>query len=796
MDIDQGGLYVGNVAGSEPGASPLLVDSSDLTTHGVIVGMTGSGKTGLGMAFLEEALLDGIPCLIIDPKGDMGNLLLSFPDFLPSDFQPWIAQPERSKEETSPEQLAAETAAAWKEGLSGAGITPERMRRLRDGSEITIYTPGSGAGVGLDVLGSMKTPDLDWDTQAEQIRDEIESLVSSLLVMAGLESNPVAGPEHILLATIIETSWREGRDLDLATLVGQIPNPPFRRLGVFDVETFFPEKERMELAKTLNGLLASPSFASWLQGVPLDIGEMLTGGDRVKAAIVYLAHLSDSERQFVVTLLLSKLVTWFRAQSGTSDLRTLVYMDEVFGFAPPTAEPPSKKPILTILKQARAHGVGMILSTQNPVDLDYKAMSNAGTWMVGRLQTENDKKRILEGIESATGTVDVGRFDKLISDLAKRQFVLVAAKSPEPTVFSSRWAMSYLAGPLTRDHVSTLMGDRAGPPPEKAVAPGAAATHSPAGAGDVSSSQIVPPAAEGVTTVFLDPAASWAGLVGADPIGGRHAPGVAATVTLLYDDAKASINHQEIYEAVIFPLAPALAADSVKEVDHDRRDFRAGPPPGASYDLPDVDIAGKAFWKGLETDLKSHLVGARTQDIYRNAELGLYSRPGESSDQFLARATEVAEQEVDDAIAGLREKHRARLERAQTALAKAENRVADLEEAAGSKQTEELLSGAGDIIGVLFGGRRRTNPLGQAARRRTASSQARSRADDARAALDDDRAELEELRADLEEEIADLEEEFRAKADSIEAIEIPLEKTDVRVAELKLVWIPIGSPEA
>jgi hypothetical protein len=464
MDTQQGQFYIG--VDRETG-DHLLYDSADLTTHGVIVGMTGSGKTGLGIGLIEEALLSGIPCLVIDPKGDMGNLLLDFPEQRPEDFRPWIDEAAAAKEGVSPDEKAATTAETWKAGLTKAGISTERMAKLREGSKMTIYTPGSSAGVPLNVLGSLAAPKLDWETEAEVIRDEIEGFVSSVLALADITADPVSSPEHILLATIIETWWRDGKDLDLATLVGQIPKPPMRKLGVFDVDTFFPEKNRMALAMKLNGLLASPSFASWIDGEPLEIENLLGTKGKTPAAIIYLAHLSDAERQFLVTLLLSKLVTWFRGLAGTSDLRALVYMDEVFGFAPPTAEPPSKKPILTILKQARAFGVGMVLSTQNPVDLDYKAMSNAGTWLVGRLQTENDKKRILEALDSAAGGVDVSVYDKLISSLEKRQFLLHMAKGSEPKVFDTRWAMSYLAGPLTRDQVSTLMSGRRPVPVEK-----------------------------------------------------------------------------------------------------------------------------------------------------------------------------------------------------------------------------------------------------------------------------------------------------------------------------------------
>jgi hypothetical protein len=821
MDVEKGQFYIGVEAGEAK--DPFIFDSADLTTHGVVVGMTGSGKTGLAVTVLEEALLSGIPCFILDPKGDMGNLLLNFPDFAASDFRPWVDEAEAERQGVAPDQLAADTANSWKEGLAGAGITPERMKKLRDGSDMTIYTPGSGAGVGLNVLGSMKAPALDWDTQGELINDEIEAFVSSLLSLAGIESDPVSGPEHILLSTIIESFWREGRDLDLATLVGQVPKPPFRKLGVFDVDTFFPEKDRMALAMKLNGLLASPSFAAWLEGAPLDVGQMLTGGDRTKAAIVYLSHLSDAERMFAVTLLFSKVVSWFRTQPGTSDLRALVYMDEVFGYVPPTAEPPSKKAILTILKQARAHGVGLVLSTQNPVDLDYKAMSNASTWMVGRLQTENDKKRILEGVDSATGGVDIATVDKQISDLEKRQFVMASAKASEPTLFGTRWAMSYLAGPLTRERVSTLMaakkeslGAAAPPAAEAAAAPAPAAASDaaatpgvdaagpapatvtptaaepiPAAAAKADAVPIQPKVADGVPSVFLDPAAAWAGEVGADPTATHYQPAATAMVNLLYDDTKAAVNHQEVFEAIVFPLGPVLAPESIKEVDHDPRDFRIDSPAVATYALPEVDVDTKTYWSNLGKDLTNHLIGARKVTVYKNEALRLFSRPGETREDFEARVNEAAEQAVDDAIAKLRDKHAARLERAQAALSKAENRVADTEATAGSKQTEELMSGAGDLLGMLFGKGKRSNPLGQAARRRSASSEARARAENAQAALAEEQADLEALKADLEDEVADLEDEFTAKLE-IEEIEVPLEKTDVRVAELKLVWIPTG----
>jgi hypothetical protein len=794
MELNKGDLYLGR---ETAGDGPVIYAADDLTTHGVIVGMTGSGKTGLGIDLIEEALLNGISCLVIDPKGDMGNLALNFPNLKPEDFQPWVDAATAAKEGKTMEELAAATAEMWTSGLAGHDIAPERMRRLADGADITIYTPGSSAGVGLNVLGSLAVPDLDWDTDSEVIRDEIGSLVSSLLVLAGVESDPVAGQEHILLATIIEHLWKDGRDLDLATLVGQIPKPPFRKMGVFDVDTFFPEKDRMALALRLNGLLASPSFATWMEGRPLDI-EAMIGGDRPQAAIVYMSHLTDEERQFLVTLLLGKMVTWIRAQPGTSELRALVYMDEVFGFAPPTKEPPSKKPILTIFKQARAHGVGMILSTQNPVDLDYKAMSNAGTWMVGRLQTENDKKRILEALASASGDIDIDLVDKQISDLDKRQFVLHSTKESGPRLFSTRWAMSYLAGPLTRDQVTELMSglrQERVPDPTTAtdpsdVEPVAPTEEAPAAADE--SVPVAPEVASGVPVSYLDPSAPWASEVGADPTGRVFAAGAVATVQLTYDDTKAGINHSETYETVIFPLDGIVDVGDVITADHDDRDFVAEAPAGATYRATDVALANKTFWSGVGADLINHLVANRPLVAWRNAELGLYSRVDETEDQFRQRCVQASEEGANAEMAKLKEKYATRIDRVRDQLATAQARSQEAEAVATAKNQETILGTAGDLLGAFLGGRSGSTALSKAAGRRTASARASAKAETEQAKLAAKTVELEELEADLATEITEIASRYRDLADQIEQFEIPLEKTDARIAALRLVWVPVA----
>ena len=415
---DRGSFHLGNAidaATGKAGADRVVVGSSDLTTHGVVVGMTGSGKTGLAVVLIEEALLAGIPVLVLDPKGDMANLALVFPDLQPASFRPWVSDADANAAGVSVDEYAAKQATIWREGLESSGLGPERLQALRDAADVTIYTPGSTAGVPLNVIGSLQAPKLSWDTEAEALRDEIQGTVTSLLRLVGIEADPLASREHVLLSNLVENAWRAGRDLDLGTLIAEIQSPPLRKLGVFELDQFFPPADRTKLAFTLNALVASPTFAAWGEGEALDPQKLLfTEAGKPRCAVVYLAHLSEEERQFVVTLVFSKLVTWMRGQEGTPDLRALAYMDEVFGYVPPTASPPAKKPILTIFKQGRAFGLGLVLSTQNPVDLDYKAMSNAGTWLVGRLQTENDKARVLEGLRSAAGGTDVAALDRAI----------------------------------------------------------------------------------------------------------------------------------------------------------------------------------------------------------------------------------------------------------------------------------------------------------------------------------------------------------------------------------------------
>ncbi|MBI5951059.1 MAG: DUF853 family protein [Chloroflexi bacterium] len=454
-------FYLGRIFDPKTGkatANPLQYDPADLTTHAVVTGMTGSGKTGLCVALLEEAALQGIPAIIIDPKGDLTNLLLHFPNLLPQDFQPWIDPEMERRTGKSMEDIAAEAASSWRTGLKEWGIGPDRIQLLQEMVKFAIYTPGSDSGIPVSVLSSLAAPKIDWESNREVLRERITSTVTALLGLVGMtDLDPIRSREHILLSNIFEAHWSEGRDIDLTELILQTQTPPFDKLGAFPVDTFFPPKDRMELAMVLNNILAAPAFETWREGESLDIQSLLfTPEGQPRHSIFYLAHLSDGERMFFVTLLLSAVETWMRTQTGSTSLRALLYMDEIYGYLPPTAVPPSKGPLLRMLKQARAFGLGLLLATQNPVDIDYKALSNTGTWLIGKLQTERDKNRLLDGLESAAGGIPRAAMDKLISSLGKRVFVMHNVHEKMPVLIQTRWAMNFLAGPMTRTHIPSL----------------------------------------------------------------------------------------------------------------------------------------------------------------------------------------------------------------------------------------------------------------------------------------------------------------------------------------------------
>nr|MBA3709682.1 ATP-binding protein [Planctomycetota bacterium] len=476
-----GAFYVGRVrnAAGTTTDEPLLIDARDLTTHAVCIGMTGSGKTGLCLGLMEEAAIDGVPVIAIDPKGDIANLALSFPGLTPAEFRPWIDEDEARRQGRTPEQHAEAVAKRWSDGLAAWGEDGARVRRFRDSAEVSIYTPGDSSGIPLSPLASLEPPSESERTDDALLSERAGTTAASILALLGDESDALA-PTHILLVAILASAWRGGRALDLAGLITAIQKPPITRLGVMELESVFPAKERFAFAMRLNALLASPAYAGWLSGEPLDVARLLYGpGGKPRISIISIAHLDDRQRMAVVALLFDRIVGWMRAQPGTSSLRALVYMDEIAGYAPPVANPPSKPPLMTLLKQARAFGVGLVLATQNPADLDYKALGNVGTWFVGRLQTDRDRDKVLDGIQSgASGRgLDRAAAASALTALASRVFLLHDVHGPAPLVFETRWTLSYLAGPMTRPQIARLRAQPSagGAPAPAPVAPATAA---------------------------------------------------------------------------------------------------------------------------------------------------------------------------------------------------------------------------------------------------------------------------------------------------------------------------------
>ncbi len=782
-EVPNGRLYLGRDEQSEP----ILYKSSNLTTHGVIVGMTGSGKTGLGVVMLEEALLSGVPTLIIDPKGDMGNLLLTFPALAASDFARWVPDGDDP----------AATANLWTEGLASTGISGERIGALRDRCDMTIYTPGSSAGVGLNVIGSMAAPiardGVDPDAFQESKLDEIEGLVSSLLGLVGVSSDPLSGREHILLTNIVDHYWSKGQSLSIESLIEAVMSPPFRKLGVMPLDTLFPEADRMKLAMKLNGLAASPAFAAWSEGEPLDIDAMLfqPNGDP-RAAIVNIHHLSDEERQFVVTLLLSKVVTWMRSQSGSDDLRVLIYMDEVFGFVPPTAMPPSKKPILTLLKQARAFGIGLVLSTQNPVDMDYKAISNAGTWMIGRLQTERDKARLLDGMQRSDGGADVKALDATISSLDKREFVLHSTRDV-PKTFSTRWAMSYLAGPLNRSQIGDLMNDReptqaSASQAQSATAPEAATETAAALADDETA--VAPKIAKGVSTRWLRSDASWAESVNLDPSSSRHEPWLAVRMNLLHDDTKAELRHESEWEALVRIDDGTIDVDDAIAIDFDDRDFDESAPDGAVYAMPNAELDKTPMFTAAKASFKDHLYRSETLQLFVNKELKLYSRVGETEKDFKHRCEDAADDRSDEDVAKLRDALLTKEGRLQSDLDKLEDRIREIDYDRESARNSAIGGVALDVLGGLLGGRRRSRSMGRSVLSGTRQSgKARERLETAQNRYNDKLEDLNELRDEVQDDIDQIVFEWQDIAQQVDSYEVSLDKSDISVDDISVVWV-------
>lgn len=788
---------------------PVDYDSRDLTTHAVCVGMTGSGKTGLCIDLLEEAALDGVPAILIDPKGDITNLLLTFPELRPEDFLPWVNADDARRRGQSVEAFAADTARAWREGLASWEQGPERIRALQAAADFTIYTPGSAAGLPISILSSFRAPHLDWDVDAETLIDQIQGTASALLGLVGIQADPVRSREHVLLSKILEDAWRRGQDLDLAGLIQAVQRPPFRQVGVMELNAYFPERDRFALALALNNLIASPSFGAWLAGEPLAIANLLhTPAGKPRHSIFYIAHLSDAERMFFVTLLLEQVIAWMRTQPGTTSLRAIVYMDEIFGFFPPIANPPSKRPMLTLLKQARAYGVGMVLATQNPADLDYKGLTNAGTWFIGKLQAERDKARLLEGLEGvlaeAGGLNDGAVLEKLISSLESRMFLLHNVNQDAPVVFRTRWAMSYLCGPLTRQQIRVLMAGRtdAAPTPAerqfaqptaRAAADSPASTSAPAG-----QPPTLPP---GIPQAFLRVARAASqvteagGQVSAADARLVYKPALLGQATVRFVERKLGLDVSRD-RALLLRLhadADRISWQDARTIPLDPSTLSAGPAEDAQFDagLP-AALADPQAVDRLSAALADQLYRNEALTLARNPALRLYAQPAETLREFRVRCRQAARERRDAAVDRLSEKYDARFRRLEDRLAREAQALEQDKTEYRARKQEDAQAGLANFVGALglFGRRRTQRDLAAAASKRRQAAAARDDVVEAEATVSQLRAELADLGRQMAAEADALTAQWMADADTVEEVRVLPRQADITVSRIVLAWAP------
>lgn len=784
-------FYLGreiDLASMTPSLSPLLYKSRDLTTHAAIIGMTGSGKTGLGIGLIEEAIMDNIPSIIIDPKGDMGNLLLAFPNLLPEDFKPWIDPAEAARKGLGVDEYAVKTAEEWQQGLASWDQGKERIRALCNKAEMTIYTPGSSAGIPVSVLSSFGAPAEAILADTDTLNSLVNSTTTSLLTLVNVNGDQLQSREHILLSSVLLHSWRKGEDLTIEKLIGAIVSPPFDKVGVFPLDTFYGQSDRMQLAMSLNTLLANPSFSAWLSGKPLDIQRILyTEDGRPRTAIFSIAHLSESERMFFVTMLLSKFLDWMRRQQGTSSLRALLYMDEIFGYFPPTSNPPSKKPMLLLLKQARAYGCGVVLATQNPVDLDYKGLANIGTWFVGRLQTNQDQDKVAEGIAGGSdGRLDRTKVKALLSSMKGRQFLLGSVHGDEPILFETRWVMSYLKGPVAAKDIKLLMANRqtaVTPAVVSAPAAGAEVQHNLAETGDFGGKPVLSP---DIKQYYLLQNVTQNEVV--------FEPWLAAESRVRFYNASRNIDEMRAIRSRLYldecfdrpewqdaEQMPCELSDCVQKPPAESRFYSL---PSAISRLKDLQMMKKSF--------VDHLYQTERLELFRVSSLKLESKPNELQGDFRVRLQDVLREKKDDAIEKLRKSYETKQQqieqRLQNAMYKLEKEQMDVK----TKTADTVFSFGVAIVGALFG--RKTASVTSISRAatgmRNAGKVVKEKGDVQRAEeqIAELQQELHGLALEIEERMAALADSFDVESYEIESFTIKPRKSDIYEVQVALLW--------
>jgi hypothetical protein len=801
-------------------------ESKHLTTHALCVGMTGSGKTGLCVGLLEEAALDGIPILCVDPKGDLGNLLLNFPEMKPADFRPWLDRAEamanrkdEDKDKSEDElldRLAEKTASSWSKGISDWNMDNEFVSKLKNVEKV-IYTPGSNVGVPLTVLSSFDAPSEAVREDDELLRDQISSAASGLLSLLGINADPLNSREHILLATILMDAWKSGRDLSMEEMIRRIQSPPVKKIGVIDIDSFFPVADRAKLAMSLNNLLASPSFAGWMQGQSLDIHSLLYDAKgNAKISIISIAHLNDSERMFFLTILLNELLSWMRSQPGTGALRAIFYMDEVYGYFPPSAKPPSKGPMMTLLKQARAFGLGIVLATHNPVDLDYKGLSNMGTWFLGRLQTQRDKDRVLDGLEGAAlqqgSAFDRNSIDKMLSSLGKRVFLMNNANDSAPTIFQTRWALSYLRGPLAKNEIKQLMEDK-----RKEFLPDAgdgntassAATATPTRS-ETTARESTPSQGSQPKTVASDSASRGARPIVPAAIDERFLtatrsfknphqvilrPALLASASVHFVRAASNV---DLWSDLILiaPIGDSIGQhvwdDNSHRIEPDDLQYDSEPNPSSTFaELPHELLQAKNY-KDWEKELAEHLFRHEKCLVYTCKAIKQTTAPGLEEFEARIELSQVAREARDQAMDKIRAKYTDKLRTLQSKVTMAQQRLDKVVDEAKSKRMDGLVNIGTSILGALLGNKsgRGGSRTSSAVRDLTSASNKQGEIDRAQSTLEDLIHQKDEMEREARADVERVESEFSIENLVLEATEIPLRKSDTKIKQVSLAWVP------
>lgn len=778
----------------------LLYDSKDLVTHAVCVGMTGSGKTGLCISLLEEAAMDGIPAIAIDPKGDLTNLMLTFPDLKPEDFLPWINTEDAQKKGLSNEEYAAKQAETWKNGLAGWGQSGDRIRRLRQNAEFTIYTPGSTSGLPVSILKSFAAPAEVILQDEELFRERINATATSLLGIIGIDADPIKSREHILISTLLSQAWSKGQDMSLDTMIQQVQNPPLKKIGVMDLDSFYPAKERFELALAFNNLIAAPGFSTWLEGEALDINQILyTREGKPRIAIFSIAHLNDAERMFFVSLLLNQILGWMRTQSGTTSLRSIVYMDEIFGFFPPVANPPSKTPLLTLLKQARAFGIGIVLATQNPVDLDYKGLSNAGTWFIGRLQTERDKARVVEGLEGVAASAGVKwdrqAMEQTLAGLGNRIFLMNNVHDDTPQVFETRWAMSYLRGPLTRSQIKQLMD-----PLKKQ----AANIQTPVSSTQMPVSSVLQAESKpGIrkedttrdTRPVLPPQVPeyFAPVRIMQPTGHVlfYQPAIIGAAEIHFTDVKTGVNliKYVTYKVAIGEGPVPLEWGNAEEIFLKTKSLEQAPQASAVFgDLPAIAMKADSYTSWTR-EFTAWLYRTQQVELWYSPNLKEYSRVNETERDFRVRLLQIAREKRDEATEKLRQKYAPKLATLQEQVRRAQAVVEREKDQVRQYQMDTALSFGTTILSGFLGRRVSSQARSSMSRANRSMKEARDveRAQDTAAAA---QQRLKQLESDFSNDTAALAVKIDPLTEQFDKITIRPSKTDVTVQLLVLTWLP------